>query len=64
LVIAIPIAAYFVREWLADFAYRIHVGWAIYLAAAAIGIVSAAIAVSYHTLKAARANPAESLKTE
>jgi putative ABC transport system permease protein len=64
LVIAIPVATYFVGEWLADFAYRIHVGWSIYLMAAGVGILSAAIAVSYHTLKAARANPAESLKTE
>jgi putative ABC transport system permease protein len=64
LVIAIPLATYFIREWLSDFAYRIHVGWTIYLLAGAVGIVSAAIAVSYHTLKAASANPAESLKTE
>lgn len=62
--IAIPVAAYFVHEWLADFAYRIHVGWGIYLLAAIVGLVSAAIAVSYHTLKAALANPVKSLKTE
>jgi putative ABC transport system permease protein len=62
--IAIPVAAYFVHEWLSDFAYRIHVGWSVYVLAAAVGLVSAAIAVSYHTLKAAVANPVNSLKSE
>jgi putative ABC transport system permease protein len=64
LLIAIPLSIYFIYQWLENFAYRIHVGWTIYLWAAVIGLLSAAIAVSYHTIKAARANPVKSLRTE
>lgn len=64
MLIGIPLATYLSNEWLQNFAYRIQLDWSIYLVAGCIGIISAVLAVSYHTLKAARANPTKSLRTE
>jgi putative ABC transport system permease protein len=63
-VVASPIAWYFMRQWLADFAYRIEIGWWMF-AVAGIGAVSlAALTVGYQSLKAALANPSKSLRSE
>ena len=64
LLIAIPIANYFVQEWLNSFAYRTSIGWWIY---ALVGIVVLALAlgtISIQTLRAARRNPVDSLRDE
>jgi putative ABC transport system permease protein len=64
LVIAIPIAWFSVEQWLQDFAYRISVdGW-VFALAGMITILVALLAVSFQTIKAAFANPVESLKNE
>jgi putative ABC transport system permease protein len=64
IVIAVPIAFYISSGWLHNFAYRIEVSWIFFVIAALIGFVCAIIAVSYNTIKAALANPVESLRTE
>jgi putative ABC transport system permease protein len=64
IVIAIPVAVYISKDWLESFAYRIDLHWSIFLAAGAIGIVSAVTAVSFHTVKASQVNPIKSLRTE
>jgi len=63
-VIAVPLAVYFMNSWLENFAYRIKLSWVFFLAAGCIGLLLAIIAVSYHSLKAAGANPIKSLRTE
>jgi putative ABC transport system permease protein len=64
LVIAIPIAWFSVEQWLQDFAYRISVhGW-VFALAGVITILVALLAVSFQTIKAALANPVESLRSE
>jgi len=62
--IAVPIAIYISKDWLESFAYRIDLHWSIFLFAGFIGIVCAALAVSFHTLSASNANPVKSLRTE
>lgn len=62
--IAVPAALYLMREWLQNFPTRINLNWTIFLVAGVVGLGLAMIAVSYHTVKAARANPVESLKRE
>ncbi len=63
-VIAIPIAWWATNEWLQGFAYRIVLnGWMFLLAVLAI-IVIAVLTVSIQTIKAARANPVNSLRNE
>ena len=63
-IIAAPIAFYLVHQWLDNFAYRIKPDWLLFASAGAIALLTAVIAVSYHTIKAAMGNPVESLRNE
>ncbi len=63
-IIAIPIASYFLNQWLAGYEYRIKVYWWIY-AIAGISCLAITIAtVSFHSLKLAISNPVDSLRSE
>jgi putative ABC transport system permease protein len=63
-IIAIPIGYYAMNEWLKSFAYRTTLNGWIFLLAAGITIAIALFTVSFKAVKAAMANPADSLKTE
>ncbi len=64
IVIAIPVAWYMMNSWLTSFAYRIDIGWPVFLLAATIAVAIALLTVSYESIKAAIANPVESLRNE
>jgi putative ABC transport system permease protein len=64
LLIATPLAWYFMNNWLQDFAYRIQISWWAFIAAGIIAIFIALITVSIQSIKAAIANPVKSLRTE
>jgi putative ABC transport system permease protein len=64
LVIASPVAWYFMNQWLDDFAFRIHITWWVFVLAGSIAIGIALCTVSFQALKAAIANPVKSLRTE
>jgi ABC-type antimicrobial peptide transport system permease subunit len=64
LVIASPIAWYFMNNWLQDFVYRINIGGLIFLVAGSMAVVIAIITVSYQAIKAAIANPVNTLRNE
>lgn len=64
LVISIPISIYLLQKWLADFAYRVELSSGIFLLTSVSSLIIAWIAVSYHSLKAARINPSDTLKYE
>jgi putative ABC transport system permease protein len=64
IIISCPIAYYFMREWLQDFAFRVPISWWIFALAAALAIVVAFLTVSYQSIKAALMNPVKSLKAE
>ena len=64
IVIAIPIAWFATNKWLSSFAYRIDVGWAIFLIASSGALAIAWLTVSYESIKAAIVNPIKSLRTE
>ncbi|MFI5138055.1 MAG: ABC transporter permease [Sphingobacteriales bacterium] len=64
IVIASPIAWWAMHKWLQDFAYRISISWWMFAAAGFVAIVTAVITVSYHALRAAIANPVNSLRSE
>ncbi|WP_405207312.1 ABC transporter permease [Aquimarina sp. LLG6339-5] len=64
LVIAIPIAWYAMRNWLQGFAYRIEIDWWVFALAGIAAIIIALVTVSFQAIKAAIANPVNSLKTE
>ena len=63
-IIAAPIAYYLVHQWLDNFAYRITPDWLLFGSAGLIAMLTAIIAVSYHTVRAAIANPVKSLRSE
>ena len=62
--IAAPIAFYFMHEWLQGFAYRTPIYWWVFALAAVLSLVVALTTISFQAIKAAIANPAESLRTE
>ena len=62
--IAFPLSRWAMNKWLQSFAYRIHISWWIFLAAGVIAILIAITTVSFQAIKAAVANPVESLRTE
>ena len=62
--IAFPLSWWAMNKWLQSFAYRINISWWIFLVAGVIAIFIAVITVSFHAIKAAVANPVESLRSE
>ncbi|MFB9844314.1 ABC transporter permease [Mucilaginibacter ginsenosidivorans] len=62
--IAIPVGYYAMHSWLQNFAYRTPLSWWIFVLAAAITFAIALITVSFKSLKAALANPVQSLRSE
>ncbi|GAB5517944.1 MAG: ABC transporter permease [Rhodothermales bacterium] len=62
-VLAGPLAYLAMQRWLADFAYRTELGASVFLVALGIALGIALLTVSIHLLKAARANPVDSLRT-
>jgi len=63
-IIAVPVAWYAMNQWLADFAYRIEIGPGIFALAGVAALLIALLTVSWQSVKAALANPVESLRTE
>ncbi|MDF9799961.1 putative ABC transport system permease protein [Catalinimonas alkaloidigena] len=61
---AAPVAYYFMQQWLADFTYSISISWWMFVIAALVGLVIALLTVSFKSVKAALANPAEALRSE
>ncbi len=64
ILIAIPIAWWAMKNWLQDYAYRIEINWTVFIIAGIAAILIALVTVSFQAIKAALANPVESLKTE
>ena len=63
-VIALPVGYLLMRGWLEDFTYRVELQAPLFVAIAAASLLIAFATVSLHAAKAARTNPAESLRTE
>jgi putative ABC transport system permease protein len=63
-VAAFPVAWWAMNKWLQDFAYRINIGWWIFIAAGVITLLIALLTVIFQAIKAAVANPVKSLRTE
>jgi ABC-type antimicrobial peptide transport system permease subunit len=63
-VIATPLAYWAINKWLQGFAYRTNIGWGTFVLAGIIAVLIAIITVSFQAIKAAVANPVESLRSE
>jgi putative ABC transport system permease protein len=64
LLIAMPIAYYFMHNWLQSYEYRTNLSWWVFAAAAIGTLLITIITVSFQAIKAAMANPVKSLRTE
>ena len=62
--IAFPIAWWGMNKWLQDFAYRIDVGWWIFIVASLAALLIALFTISTQAIKAAITNPVKNLRTE
>jgi len=62
--VAVPIAYFVANRWLETFAYRADIGIYLFLMAGAITMFVALATVSWQAIRAATANPVESLRTE
>jgi putative ABC transport system permease protein len=63
-IIAFPIAWYAISQWLQGFAYRVPIQWWVFLIAALLAAVVALATISFQAIKAATANPVDSLRSE
>jgi putative ABC transport system permease protein len=64
LVVAIPLAYYFMYNWLQNYTYRSGMSWWIFAATAAGALLIAVLTVSYQSIKAALMNPVQTLRNE
>ncbi len=64
LVIATPLAYFFMDNWLQEFAYSIELQWSVFALAGILAIGIAFLTVSFQSVRAALANPVESLRSE
>jgi putative ABC transport system permease protein len=62
--IALPISYFVLNKWLQDFAYRTSIGFGIFVITAAVTLLIAFVTVSVQAIRAATANPVESLRYE
>lgn len=62
--IAAPLAWYFMYQWLQQYAFRITLGAGFFIATILSSLFITWLTVGYTTIKAARANPVNSLRTE
>jgi putative ABC transport system permease protein len=62
--IAWPLAYFVMTKWLQDFAYKISIGPLIFIFATVLTLFVAFVTVSHHSIKAALANPIDSLRYE
>ncbi|MDE2895623.1 MAG: ABC transporter permease, partial [Chloroflexota bacterium] len=63
-VFAWPAAYLVMNNWLGNFAYRVDLGWTTFILAGVLAMAIALLTVSYQAVRAATANPIESLRTE
>ena len=64
LVIATPVAGYFMNKWLQNYQYHTGISWWIYAVTGLGAILITIITVSFQAIKAAIANPVDSLRSE
>ena len=62
--IAAPLAWWMMNRWLQDFAYRVSIAWWIFVLAATLALLITLVTVSFRAIRAARANPINSLRSE
>lgn len=62
--IALPVSYYLMNQWLKDFAFRVDINFGIMTLAALVVFIAASVTILLQSLKAAMANPVDSIKYE
>jgi putative ABC transport system permease protein len=63
-IIATPIAWYFMNKWIQNFVYRADITWLIFAESALLVVFIAFFTISFQAIKAALSNPVKNLRTE
>jgi len=63
-VIALPLGWYFMNSWLDDFPYRVGISWWVFALSLSAGAIIAFFTIAFKTMRAANANPVDSLRAE
>jgi putative ABC transport system permease protein len=64
ILVASPLSWLYLRGWLQDFVYRIPIGWWVFVLAGGAAILLALLTIGWQALRAAMANPVDSLRSE
>jgi putative ABC transport system permease protein len=62
--ISVPIAWFWMRQWLSAFAYHVELSWVVFLTSGLLAVLIALITVSYQAGKVGFINPAKTLRNE
>ena len=62
--VATPLAYYFLQNWLSKYAYRIPIGPGVFILASLVALIVTLVTISFQSIKAALANPVDSLRSE
>jgi putative ABC transport system permease protein len=63
-IIAWPVAYYVMHKWLQNFAYKAKISFELFLVSAGVALIISALTVSFQSVRAAIANPVDSLRYE
>ena len=64
IVLSVPLTLWLMNSWLDNFAYRTEIGAALFVVSAVVAMAIAGVVILYHTVRAAKINPVESLRAE
>lgn len=64
IVIASPLAWWFMHNWLSDYPYHVNIQWWVFVLAGFLSVTIAIVTVSFQSIKAALTNPVKNLRTE
>jgi putative ABC transport system permease protein len=64
ILLAVPVAYYFMDKWLHNFAYQAEIKYTTFILAGLVAIVITLATISFHTIKAAVSNPVNALREE
>ena len=64
ILIATPVAWYAMNKWLDAYTYHISIGWGVFVVSGVMAVMIAMVTVSFQAVRAARANPVRSLRSE
>jgi putative ABC transport system permease protein len=64
MLVAVPLSWWAMNNWIQNFAYRVQIHWWVFALAGGTAVVVALLTVSFQAVKAALANPVNSLRNE